>query len=176
MAGQMNVLKRFDEILARAEGWLVTTFVWSMVILMFVQVCLRDLYTHAHFQWANAMMGYMDWSEPFARLLVLWLTFLGASLVTREERHIRIDLFGAFFPKNWLPIREFVLSLVCVLISAILLWVCVVYVRMELGYGETLFSHFPAWIGELIIPAGFALMLFRFILKSIDRGIEIFKG
>jgi len=166
----MNALKWFDNILARFEGWLIIVFLWMMVVFTFIQVCLRGLYTHGHF------MGTLDWSEPFVRLLVLWLTFLGASLVTRENRHIKIDLFSSFLPQKWLSAREFILSMVCVLISAIMLKVCIDYVKMEMEFGGTLFRNFPVWIGELIIPAGFALILFRFLLRGVDQGLEIFRG
>jgi len=172
----MNALKWFDNILARFEGWLIIVFLWMMVVFTFIQVCLRGLYTHGHFQWANSLMGTLDWSEPFVRLLVLWLTFLGASLVTRENRHIKIDLFSSFLPQKWLSAREFILSMVCVLISAIMLKVCIDYVKMEMEFGGTLFRNFPVWIGELIIPAGFALILFRFLLRGVDQGLEIFRG
>ena len=127
----MKTLRWIDKALARFEGWLIIMFLWLMVILTFVQVCLRGLYTHAHLQWANSLMGYLDWSEPFVRLLVLWLTFLGASLITGENKHIKIDLFSSLLPPKWELTREFVLSLVCVVISATMLKVCIDYIKME---------------------------------------------
>ncbi len=172
----MTALKWFDRVLARIEGWLIITFLWLMVIFTFIQVCLRGLYTHGHLQWANSLMGHLDWSEPFVRLLVLWLTFLGASLLTRENKHIKIDLFSALLPPKWLRVREFVLSVVCVAISAIMLKVCIDYVKMEMEFGGTLFLYLPNWIGELILPVGFAMILFRFLLRAIDQALEIAKG
>lgn len=172
----MNFLKWFDNTLARIEGWLIIAFLWCMVIFTFIQVCLRGLYTHGHFQWANSLMGHLDWSEPFVRLLVLWLTFLGASLVTREDKHIKIDLFSSLLPAKLLPVRAFILSIVCVIISGLMIKVSVDYIKMEMEFGGTIFAHFPAWIGELIIPAGFALILFRFLLRAMDQGIEIVRS
>ncbi len=172
----MTALKWLDKILARVEGWLIIIFLWLMVIFTFIQVCLRGIYTHGHLQWANSLMGYLDWSEPFVRLLVLWLTFLGASLVTGENKHIKIDLVSSFLPAKWLPVRELFLSIACVMISAIMLKVCINYVKMEMQFDGRLFLHLPAWIGELIIPAGFALILFRFLLRTFDQGIEIAGG
>jgi len=169
----MIFLKWFDSALARIEGWLIIVFLWCMVIFTFIQVCLRGLYTHGHLQWANSLMGHLDWSEPFVRLLVLWLTFLGASLVTRENNHIKIDLFSSLLPAKFLPVRGFILSIVCVIISALMMKVSIDYIKMEKEFGGTIFAHFPAWIGELIIPAGFALILFRFMLKAMEQGIEI---
>lgn len=169
----MKVLKWIDKGLVRLEVWVIISFLSLMVIFTFIQVCLRGLYTHGHVQWANAMMGRIDWSEPLVRLLVLWLTFLGASLITRENKHIKIDLFSTLLPNKWRPIREFILSIVCVIISAKMLFVCSGYVKIEMQFGGTLFLSFPSWIGELILPVGFALILFRFFVKTIDNGFQV---
>ena len=172
----MKILKLAERTLARLEGWLIVAFLSMMVVLTFIQVCLRGLFTHGHFQWANALMGQLDWSEPFVRLLVLWLTFLGASLLTQENKHIKIDLLSAILPPKWLPVRELILSLVCVFISAIMLKACTDYIKMEMEFGESMFLQIPNWVGQLILPAGFALILFRFLLRTIDQGLEIARG
>ena len=172
----MPTLKWFDKVLARVEGWLIITLLWLLVTFTFIQVCLRGLYTHGHFQWANSLMGHLDWSEPFVKLLALWLTFLGASLVTRENKHIKIDLFSSFLPAKWHPVRELILSVASIIISVIMLKVSIKYVQMEMEFGITLFRSFPAWAGELIIPAGFALIIFRFLLRAIDQGTEVVRG
>jgi len=169
----MKALKWIDKGLVRLEGWVIIFFLSLMVIFTFTQVCLRGLYTHGHAQWANAMMGRIDWSEPLVRLLVLWLTFLGASLITGESKHIKIDLFSTLLPKKWHPVREFILSIVCVIISATMLFVCAGYVKIEMQFGGTLFLSLPSWIGELILPVGFALILFRFFLKTVENGFQV---
>lgn len=172
----MKILKLLNTALARIEQWLIVALLWSMVILTFVQVCLRGLYTHAHLQWANMLMGHLDWSEIFVRLLVLWLTFLGASLLTAENRHIKIDIFSTLLPEKWISVRELVLDLACILICAIMLKVCVDYVQMEMDFGGEMFLDLPGWIGQVILPAGFGLILFRFIFRAIDQGLQIFRG
>ena len=155
---------------------MIIVLLWLMVVLTFVQVCLRGLYTHGHFHWANSLMGHLDWSESFVRLLVLWLTFLGASLLTGENKHIKIDLFSTVLPPKWQRIREFILSVVSVLISAIMLKVCTEYVKMEMEFGGRMFLHLPNWIGQLILPIGFTMILFRFLLRALDHGLEIVRG
>lgn len=169
----MNLLKRLDNALARVEGWLIILILLLMVILIFFQVGLRALFTHLHFQWANALMGDLDWSEPFVRLLVLWLTFLGASLLTKEGKHIKIDLFRTLLPSRWIPVRKFVLALACAFICAVMLKVCIDYLRMEMEFGGVIFLNLPAWSGQLILPAGFALLLFRFLIRAVDQAIQI---
>jgi TRAP-type C4-dicarboxylate transport system permease small subunit len=88
----MPILNTIDRGLASLEKWLIVLFLSLMLLFSFVQVLLRGLYTHAHLQWANDWMAQIAWSEPFARLLVLWLAFLGASLLAGGGKHIKIDV------------------------------------------------------------------------------------
>jgi C4-dicarboxylate transporter DctQ subunit len=172
----MKTLRQIDRALARFEGWFIIAFLWLMVVLTFCQVGLRGLYTHGHFQWANALMGTLEWSEPFVRLLVLWLTFLGASLLTGENKHIKIDLFSSLLPEKLLHVRDLVLDLVCILICGMMLKTCLSYLYMEMQFGAKIFLGLPSWTGELIIPAGFALILFRFLLGAMEKGFRILGG
>jgi len=121
-------------------------------------------------------MGHIDWSESLVRLLVLWLAFLGASLVTAEKKHIKIDVFSAILPSGWLPFRELILSLACAAVSAVMVKVCLDYLKMEMEFGATMFLQLPGWIGQIILPLGFALILFRFTLRAIDQACRIVGG
>jgi len=53
---------------------------------------------------------------------------------------------------------------------------CTDYIKMEMEFGESMFLQIPNWIGQIILPAGFALILFRFLLRAIDQGLEIARG
>jgi TRAP-type C4-dicarboxylate transport system permease small subunit len=168
----MVVLRLVDRILAKIEGWLIIAMLSLMVIFTFLQVVLRGLYTHGHLSWANALMGQIDWSEPFVRLLILWITFLGASLLTRDGKHIQIDLFSSILPPRWLPLRDFILSTVCASLCAMMIKVCVDYLSMEMEFGGTMFLALPTWTGQIILPAGFGLLLVHFLVKAVDQGIQ----
>lgn len=172
----MNVIKVIERGLARLEGWLIVLFLSLMVALTFLQVILRTLSIHAHLHWANDLMGALDWSEPLARLLVLWLTFLGASLLTREDRHIRIDLMSEILPPGWQPLRDCLLGLLCVVVSAFALKASIDYIRVEMTYGSALFLSIPSWTAQAIIPVGFSTILFRFLLRTLEKGVILLRG
>ncbi len=163
----MRFLVLVDDILAKAEGWLIVLFLWIMIGATFVQVSLRSLYTQADLKWANALLGQIDWAEPLARILVLWLTFLGASLVTREGRHIKIDLLEVVFPPAWYPWRKMLLAFLSALIAAVLLAASLAFVEMEMAYGGRILFAVPTWVCQAIIPLGFAVMTFRFALRGL---------
>ncbi|MBN1851039.1 MAG: TRAP transporter small permease [Deltaproteobacteria bacterium] len=172
----MNILKIIDTIISKLERWLIITLLSAMVTLTFLHVSLRALYRYAHLQWANEFLGFIDWTEIFVRLMVLWITFLGASLLTRDGKHIKIDLMSTLLPKKWQPFREAFLSIGCVLICIFLLKASVAFLMIERSFGGVLFLGLPSWFGQMIIPVGFSLILFRFILRIIYQSIDLLRG
>jgi len=172
----MKILQRIDRILSRIEGRLLVLFLTVMVILTFVQIVLRAFHTYGHFQWANSAMGCLDWAEPLVRLLVLWVAFLGASLLTGENKHIKIDLMSELLPTRWLPYREMILSSACVVITALMTKASWTYVHMERSFGGSLFLGMPTWIGQIILPLGFFLMLCRFLLRGLGEALQLLGG
>ncbi|MBN2125405.1 MAG: TRAP transporter small permease [Deltaproteobacteria bacterium] len=168
-------LRFLDNLLARIEKGFLVLFLGLMVVLTFLQVALRALYTQAHMEWANALMGHIAWTEPLVRLLVLWVTFLGASLLTREGKHIKIDLMPGLLPARWLRYRGLLLSLACILVTALMLLSSVAYIRMEIAFGAPAALGIPGWVGPLILPVGFSLILLRFLLRGLDQVSEILR-
>lgn len=172
----MKTLDCIDKAISKVEGWLIILFLWAMVLLTFLQVLLRSLYTHGRFSWANVLLGELDWSGPLVRLLVLWVTFLGASLLTRKDRHIRIDLLGTRLPEKWLAFRTFILSLICLFVCGLMIKVCVDYLMMEMEFGGNSAIYLPSWIAQLILPVGFGLLCFRFLVMAVHQGHTFFRG
>jgi TRAP-type C4-dicarboxylate transport system permease small subunit len=172
----MKTLERIDRAIARLEGWLIVALLGLMVALTFLQVALRALYTHAHLQWANNLIGSLGWSEIFVRLLVLWLTFLGASLLSRKGRHIKIDIFTNLLPPRWRCVQQSVLALISAAICMVMIKTCFEYLRMEMKFGGVLFFALPTWAGQVILPVGFSLISFRFLLRAFDQASRIIRG
>jgi C4-dicarboxylate transporter DctQ subunit len=171
----MKNLAWIDRAIARFEGWLLILFLSLMVSLTFLQVILRSLFIYAHLDWANNLMGSLDWAEPFVRLLVLWVTFLGASLVTGENKHIKIDLLTQIIPASWLPVLNVLLSLAGALVTALMLKASLFYVGTEMSFGGNLFLNVPNWIGQLILPVGFLLICFRFLVRGLSSALGILR-
>ena len=165
----LHVMRSLDRGLARWERGAVVLFLSAMVFFTLAQVLLRALAAQAGLAWANALLARIAWTDPLARVLMLWLTFLGASLITRKNRHIRIDVASAVLPERWLPFREAVLALATALICCITGAASVLMVRMERQFGGALFLDVPTWTVQVIIPLGFLLLAFRFLLIALER-------
>jgi TRAP-type C4-dicarboxylate transport system permease small subunit len=172
----MNVVRQIDRAIGRLEGWLLVLFLTAMVTLTILQVALRALFIYAHLHWANSFMGQIDWAEPLVRLMVLWVSLIGASLVTGENKHIKIDLMSDLLPAPLLPYRKLLLSAACVLITGFMLKASISYVKMEASFGSQIFAGLPNWVGQLILPIGFSVILFRFCLGAIGEALRIYRG
>jgi TRAP-type C4-dicarboxylate transport system permease small subunit len=171
----MKHLARIDRAIARFEGWLLILFLSLMVFLTFLQVVLRSLFIYAHLGWANDFMGNLDWAEPFVRLLVLWVTFLGASLVTGENKHIKIDLLTQVIPASWLPLVDVLLSLAGALVTALMFKASLFYVGTEMSFGGNLFLNVPTWTAQMILPVGFLMICFRFVLRGLSIALGMLR-
>ena len=162
------LLKILNSIIEIIEKYLVIISFSMLVIFSFSNVILRALYTKFNLQFANTVLNSIDWSEPFARLMVLWITFLGASLLTGDNKHIRIDFLGHFLSPSLKITREIILSLASITVCIIMFWASVGYIKMEMEYGTSSIMGISAWKWQLIIPFGFSLITIRFLIGFIQ--------
>jgi TRAP-type C4-dicarboxylate transport system permease small subunit len=89
----VKLLKRFDEGLARGEAALAVVILLLMIAAGSSQALLRNIAAGGElFQWANVALSWVPWIDEFMKKGTLWLAFLGASLATRDEKHIAIDV------------------------------------------------------------------------------------
>ena len=78
---------RINSFLNRLEEVLLIFLLVLMVFLAFLPILFR-----------NVIATGLIWIDPLLRHLVLWVALLGASLATRQERHIKIDLLSNYLP------------------------------------------------------------------------------
>jgi len=169
----IETLRRIERRIAKIEGWFVIALLAVMVLLTSAQVLLRNLHIHGQIHYANLLLGKIDWADPLVRLLVLWVTFLGASLLTTENRHIKIDILSGIMPAKWLPFREIILCTAAALVCGFMLAGSLEYVKVEYLSGATLFLSIPSWAAQLILPIGFLLMLFRFLFRAFGEFLSL---
>ena len=138
------------------EDALLVLLLAAMILLATAQIVLRNFFDAG-----------ISWGDPALRLLVLWLTLLGAMVATRENNHISIDILSHFLsPIARERVQRFTnlfAGIVCLLIA----WHAARLVMMEKADATVVFASLPAWVAELIMPIGFAIMALRFIVNSL---------
>lgn len=153
----MGILLKIDNAIARFEGWLLILLLSAMVCFAFLQVVLRNLFHTGIF-----------WLDPFNRHLVLWVGLLGASLSTKTNKHINVDILSKLVSKKYKPCIDMIIYLLCMAMSIILCKASFDFVQMEKEFGTVLFLNVQTWIMETIIPIAFCLFAFRFLLHFLN--------
>jgi len=151
----VRILATIDSVLARLEAALIVATLSVMILLSFGQVLLR-----------NFFQGGILWADLFLRQGVLWVAFLGASLATREGRHISIEVLSHFLPPRWGQRIKRLIQLVAAAVSGTLAWAAYQFVQMEREAGSTLFLDIPGWVFQVILPYCFAVTALRFFLMG----------
>jgi TRAP-type C4-dicarboxylate transport system permease small subunit len=151
----LALLERINRLALRIEEALMLVMLSLMILLATLQILLRNLFDSGLF-----------WADPALRMLVLWLALLGAIAATREQRHIRIDLFSRYLSARGKNVVQGVNDLFSALVCALIGWHAGRLVYFEWQDGTQLFGGLPAWLGELIIPLGFGVMALRFLSSA----------
>jgi TRAP-type C4-dicarboxylate transport system permease small subunit len=163
----MKLIKAISSALSLLERTVIVLLLAAMVILAFLQVILRNVFS----------AGFI-WADPFLRHVVLWIGFLGASLATQQEKHINIDLFTRFLGPRAVNIVRIFTNVFAGAVCTALASAGWTFLASEQSTGEVLFTigttEFQTWWFQLIIPVGFGLMAFRFLIRSIEHVIETF--
>ncbi len=125
MKAFIHFVQRLSDILNRIAEYLLIVLVGTISILIFVQVVFRYVFNHSIY-----------WSEEVGRYLLIWITFVGASVGFKRKAHVGIDFLyerarGAI--KDYLNI---IIEIFILLLSAVMLIYGIklsIFVRFQLS-------------------------------------------
>ena len=154
----MHVIDRISASINRWIEYLLFGFGLSMAGVVAMQVFFRYVLNQSLF-----------WSEELARFLLVWLTFLGATVAYRRRAHPGVDMIYAKMPQ---PARK-ACRLLTHLAALALFGVMIVYgcqfahfIRLQISPALQL----PKWIILSIIPASGAVFMIHglaFLFKDL---------
>ena len=148
-------MRRLIDRLHRAEDGLLVLLLTTMIVLAGTQILMRNLFDS----------GFV-WIDPVLRVMVLWLGLIGATVATRHNKHIRIDLLSRYFERNTHRLIQTVVSQISAWTCLLVAWFGIDWIRLDYEDSVTLFGGVPAWMAEIIVPFAFALIGFRYLLLS----------
>jgi C4-dicarboxylate transporter DctQ subunit len=151
----MNRWERVDETIERVERTLLVTFLGFMILVAFLQILLRNFFSTG-----------LDWGDSLLRNLVLWVGFVGATLATKEGKHINIDIVSRWLPSLGKHIVMIIAHLFSFFVCCALTYAALKFIKNEVEMGNRTFLNIPTWVPEMILPITFGLMTFRFGLRS----------
>ncbi len=149
-------LKRISAFLLQMEDLLLTLLLTSMILLATSQILLRNLWEYS-----------LSWGDPTLRLMVLWITLLGAMAATRENNHIRIDLLSRYLPAHARRISSLITDSFASLICGVLAWHAARLVLFEMEDNALFLDTWPIWPFQLIMPIGFGIISLRLLFNAV---------
>lgn len=153
-------LKKLDIIIYHVERILIVCALVVMALVVFLQVVLRAFNT-----------GF-PWAEELARYLMIWAGFMGASIATKQRRHLKIDVLPRLLSSNGrakaIVVR--LASLISAVFCFFLVKVGYEFVAHSLNTGRTSTSMgLPIWIVQLAIPITACVIACRFLAHTFGE-------
>jgi TRAP-type C4-dicarboxylate transport system permease small subunit len=160
----MNILKRIDQAIDTMVSWLVVAVLGLMIVMAFGQVVLRFFHSN------------IEWGDIFLRHMVLWVGFFGAIIATGERRHLKIEFISKLVPKKFHKLFLILTNLFAAFVCCFLMQAAISFVRSEIETASVLILNLPTWYFIIVIPVGYAVIAFRFLVHSIIWILEIVRG
>lgn len=142
----------------RLETALLVLLLGGLIALASAQILLRNVFS----------IG-LTWADGLTRLIVLWLALLGALAASGEGRHISVGALVRWLPPAAQRIARVVADAFAAVVAAAFAWYSFVFVRDSWQFEDTLLDGLPAWPFQAIMPAAFALIACRYLLRTFRQ-------
>ena len=150
------MIDRFTRTLRFVESGLLVVLLAAMIGVAAFQVIARNLFDFG-----------LLWGDGLVRVLVLWVTLLGAMVASRNDEHIRMDVVARLVDERWERRLRRLTSAFTVLICALFAYHSARFAWIDYQDGVTAFAGVPAWICEAIMPIGAAVIALRYLLHVV---------
>mgnify|MGYP001591433699 CR=1 FL=1 len=157
----MNILWTIDTWIEKFIGWLLIFFLGVMIVMAFGQVVLRNFFNSS-----------IEWGDVFLRHLVLWVGFFGATIATGEGRHLKIEFLAKMVNARTRKIFFIITNIFASIVCYFLFRASLVFITMERESASILILNFPTWYFITILPVGYAMISFRFVVAALHALVE----
>ncbi len=147
--------KRFRTVTRTAEDGFTGAALLAMGLLPVLELVLRAVFNRG-----------IPGSTGFVQNLTLWVAFLGAMVASREGQHLSLSTGTGFLPPHLRGIAAALVAMISTAVASGLFWASLQFVRSELDSPTSIAGWLPIWTVELILPAAFAVIVLRFVIRA----------
>lgn len=146
-------MKRIFNLFDKAEESILIVLVAIMTISIVTQVFCRTLFSVS-----------LSWTEEISRYILVWVTYVGASLGIKRGAHIGVEAFTMMLPKKAKMIVQYITLAICIFFTAVVFKESLTILSTQLSTGQKSAAvQLPMWIPYLGVTAGTFLMTIRFV-------------
>lgn len=154
----MKVLKRIGNIYNKVEEVSLAVMLAGSLMILFINVILRKFFN-----------GSIYGADELARVLFIWMSWLGISIGERRSEHIRIDMLVQKlhgFPKKTVELIANILTL-CILAVLVYYGIGIVETYMMKGVATPMYKIPQAFVYSSV-PFSCGIMAIRLFFHTID--------
>lgn len=149
--------ERVERAVIQAERVFIFLAFISLVLFLFLQVIFRFV-----------LESPLDFTEEAARVVIVWLVFVGAASAVPKAEHFVVDLVMNLMPARLSSTCGYVVDVICIGFMGTAAWVS--YDAAMLGGGQTLPAlQMSILVQTLAMPVGFTLMTLHAVLLVLRR-------
>lgn len=161
----MKFILKINEGLAKVEAFFLCFFLMTMVVLAFAQVVARDVF-NTGFPWADSVV----------RLMVIWVGFMGATLATKLDQMLTIEVLTKYVPERARHAIAIIVKFFAAIVCYFLFMASLKFLANERSTGERFIDLIPSWWTLLIIPTTFVLIPFHLVFSIVKDAGALLKG
>lgn len=158
---------RAFNVLAYWIDWVNKYFSFGLLVGLFFCIMLQVFFNYV-------LSNALSWTQELSRILLVWLTFFGASLVTRRKLHIGLTMLVERTPRriqNIVMILGYIVTISFLVATIIHGWSLSFF-----GASQTLtylnISYFWCYVG---IPIGTTCILLQVVYLTLNEGFSFFR-
>lgn len=158
---------RAFNLVAYWVDWVNKYFSFGLLVVVFFCIMLQVFFNYV-------LSNALSWTQELSRILLVWLTFFGAALVTRRKLHIGLTMFVERTPRriqNVVMVLGYMVTILFIFATITHGW------RLSLfGTSQTLtylnVSYFWCYVG---IPAGATCILLQIVYLILNECFSFFR-
>lgn len=162
----MNIIRKFDDFLEKVENTILVVLLIVLLVLSFSQVILRNFFSSG-----------ISWADVFLKHSVLYIGLIGASIATKHEKNVNMDVLGRIVSEKKKNIFAVLTNLFSFIIVSLMVYASYLFIKAEYEFNSetVLFFGLQSWIAQIIIPITLSVISFRLLLKALEKTILLFK-
>lgn len=155
----MKFLKTIEKTISTAEYFFLGVILIICSLVLFAEIVLRYLF-----------LSPLFWSEELVRYSIIWMVFIGGSVVIKRGGHIAVDVLPIFLPPKAKKILQRFIPLISIYFCLLLFYYSWVHMLRIKSAGQiTAAMEAPMWIMYLAVPMGALMMGIRWALVFISQ-------
>lgn len=153
----MDALNKICDHINKIIEYITVILLAGIVTALFAQVVFRFVFHTG-----------LTWSEELSRYLHMWITFLGASIIFKEKKHLKLTFFLDILPEKIRKVFDMFNQLFLIFFFTLIMYHSVPLIKVVKRQLTPAMEVSTAWV-YLSLPVGAFFMMIQVLRHLLNR-------